>query len=380
VSTDGSSGVNRLCVAERVKQPMSSCHELFQNTDRTVRFSLGIVVPCFNEAEALPETTQKLLEVLDRLQAIGKVSKFSGIYYVDDGSRDETWSLIKRMAACDGRVRGIRLSKNMGHQNALLAGLFTVPGDGLISMDADLQDDINVVEKMVDEHLLRGMDVVYGVRNGRQCDTVFKRVTAEGFYWLMSMLGVDMIHNHADCRFLSRRAVEQLKNFRERNLFLRALVRLIGLPHSVVYYERGTRVAGTSKYPFRKMLAFALEAVTSFSAVPLRLIAWLGAAVFLLSIIMTAWAIYVRFFVNGVVPGWASIVLPVYFIGGIQIMCTGIIGEYLAKVYLETKQRPRFLIQETVEGDRDVHPRSNVSLGVGPTAESALSQGRDSAE
>jgi glycosyltransferase involved in cell wall biosynthesis len=310
--------------------------------------TLAIVVPCYNEEEALDQTTAALLGVLNRLQRTGKVSQSSTIFYVDDGSRDATWAKVKEQASRDSRVSGIRLSRNVGHQKALMAGLFSAPGDGVISIDADLQDDVNVIERMIDDHLGTDVDVVYGVRNERRKDTWFKRLTAEAFYWLMRAVGVDIIRNHADFRFLSRRVVEELREFREVNLFLRALVRVVGFSSSIVYYERGTRVAGTSKYPFTKMVAFALDGITSFSAFPLRMISWIGFGVFVLTMVLSVWVIYVRLFNSAAVPGWASTVLPLYFVGGIQIMCIGVIGEYLAKVYAETKARPRFIVRDAV--------------------------------
>jgi glycosyltransferase involved in cell wall biosynthesis len=305
--------------------------------------TLGIVVPCYNESEALEKTTEKLIAILQTLCRSGRVSNTSKIYFVDDGSTDDTWSLIERIGAQHSCITGVKLSRNMGHQGALLAGLMTADGDVLVSLDADLQDDVSVIGKMMDAYY-SGDDIVYAVRSGRRTDTFFKRFTAERFYALMRALGVDIIVNHADFRLMSRRAIAALAEFREVNLFLRALVRLTGFKHSTVYYERGTRVAGKSKYPLAKMIAFALNGITSFSATPLRLITFIGLSIFMLSVLMSGWVVYTKFYVSTAVPGWASTVLPIYFIGGIQIMCIGVIGEYLGKVYLETKQRPRFIV------------------------------------
>ena len=253
---------------------------------------------------------------------------------MDDGSHDGTWELIKLLSCRDKRVAGLRLSRNVGHQNALLAGLFNARGDGVVTMDADLQDDANVIAKMVDCHL-QGFDVVYGVRNERHTDCLGKRATAAAFYRLMRLFGTDILRNHADFRLLSRRAIECLREFNEVNLFLRGLVRLVGFSSSIVYYERSARTAGTSKYPLKKMLAFAVDGVTSFSAVPLRMISWAGFALFASTLCMSCWVLYVKFYLNLAIPGWASTVLPVYFISGVQILSTGIIGEYLARVCLE---------------------------------------------
>lgn len=308
---------------------------------------LSIVVPCYNEQEVLPETNRRLLALLDRMQLAGMVTEGSGIHYVDDGSRDTTWTLIERLAAADNRVHGIKLSRNRGHQMALLAGLLTVEGDALVSIDADLQDDVNVIETMVREHLA-GAEVVYGVRDSRASDTVFKRRTALMYYGLMRRLGVDLIHNHADFRLMGRRAVEALRQYGEVNLFLRGIVPLIGYRAATVKYDRAERFAGVSKYPLRKMLAFAMEGITSFSVVPLRLITVLGLLVSLFSFGMILFVMYGTLVLQAVVPGWASTVVPVYFLGGIQLLSIGILGEYIAKIYLESKARPRYLIEEVI--------------------------------
>jgi len=308
---------------------------------------LSIVVPCYNEQEVLPETNRRLLALLDRMQSQAMVSADSGIYYVDDGSRDSTWALIESLAAADPRVHGLKLSRNRGHQMALLAGLLTVEGDALVSIDADLQDDVAVIENMVREHLA-GAEVVYGVRDSRASDSVFKRRTALLYYGLMKRMGVDLVHNHADFRLLGRRAVEALREYGEVNLFLRGIVPLIGYKAATVKYDRAERFAGVSKYPLRKMLAFAAEGVTSFSIVPLRMITVLGFIVSIFSFAMILFVVYGTLVMKAALPGWASTVVPVYFLGGIQLLSIGILGEYVAKIYLETKGRPRYFIEKSL--------------------------------
>ncbi|MFG6439510.1 glycosyltransferase family 2 protein [Roseateles sp. LKC17W] len=308
---------------------------------------LAIIVPCYNEEEVLPETNRRLLEVLTRLQDRGAVTPDSAIHYVDDGSRDKTWPLIEALSKGDGRVHGIKLSRNRGHQAALMSGLLTVPGDALVSIDADLQDDVTVIEKMVDEHAA-GAEVVYGVRDSRATDTVFKRNTALAYYGLMRKMGVDLVHNHADFRLMGRRAVEALREYGETNMFLRGIVPLVGYRAATVRYDRAERFAGESKYPLRKMLTFALEGITSFSVVPLRLITLLGLVISVASFLMILFVVYVTLVLQAVVPGWASTVVPIYFLGGIQMLSMGVLGEYVAKIYLETKRRPRFFIEATV--------------------------------
>jgi len=308
---------------------------------------LAIVVPCYNEHEVLPETNRRLLALLDKLQAQALVCASSGIYYVDDGSRDGTWALIERLAAGNPRVHGLKLSRNRGHQMALLAGLLTVGGDALVSIDADLQDDVAVIENMVHEHLA-GAEVVYGVRDSRASDTIFKRRTALMYYGLMKKMGVDMVHNHADFRLLGRRAVEALREYGEVNMFLRGIVPLIGYRAATVKYDRAERFAGVSKYPLRKMLVFAAEGITSFSIVPLRLITLLGVLVSIFSFAMILFVVYGTLVMKAALPGWASTVVPVYFLGGIQLLSIGILGEYVAKIYLETKGRPRYFIEKSL--------------------------------
>ncbi len=311
----------------------------------TVR--LAIVVPCYNEEEVLPETNRRLLALLTGLFESELVSADSCVHYVDDGSRDGTWALIESLAAADSRIHGIKLSRNRGHQNALLSGLLSVEGDAIVSIDADLQDDVSVVEAMVRE-FVGGAEVVYGVRDSRRTDTGFKRSTALMYYGLMRKLGVDLVHNHADFRLLGRRAVEALRQYGEVNLFLRGIVPLIGYRAASVTYDRAERFAGVSKYPLRKMLTFAIEGVTSFSIVPLRLITLLGFLVSGLSFAMILFILYGTLVMGAVIPGWASSVVPIYFLGGIQLLSIGILGEYVAKIYLETKQRPRYFIERTI--------------------------------
>ena len=308
---------------------------------------LAIVVPCYNEQEVLPETCAQMTALLERLQRAGKITARSRVYFVDDGSRDETWSLICGFARDGLPVVGVKLSRNRGHQNALLAGLFAAEGDAVVSIDADLQDDLDAIETMLDR-FHGGCDVVYGVRARREKDSVFKRFTAESFYRLLSAMGAQTVFNHADYRLMSRRAVEALRDFREVNLYLRGIVPLIGFRSAVVEYHRASRFAGESKYPLRKMVALALDAITSFSVVPLRLISFLGMLVFAGSMAVTVWALWVALVNDRVVPGWASIVLPMYFLGGVQLLALGAIGEYLGKLYVETKSRPRFFVEQIV--------------------------------
>jgi len=308
---------------------------------------LGIVVPCYNEEEVFPETSKRLLELLERLLADGLIASDSAIYFVDDGSKDRTWRLIEEMANTNARVHGIKLSRNRGHQYALMAGLFGAKGDALVSIDADLQDDINVIEDMIHKHL-EGYEIVYGVRKSRTTDTFFKKSTAEIYYKLLAKMGVDIVYNHADYRLMGRRALDALGDFSEVNLFLRGIIPLLGFRTTTTYYDRSERFAGESKYPLKKMLALALDGITSFSVVPLRMISMLGFLVSLLSIVMVGWVLYGKLFLDSAIPGWASSVIPIYFLGGIQLLSIGVLGEYVAKIYLETKRRPRFLIEKSI--------------------------------
>ncbi len=307
---------------------------------------LYIVVPCFNEEEVLPETARRLGDKLRALMNAGKISPQSRVLFVNDGSGDQTWAVITRLHRDNPLLCGLDLSRNRGHQNALLAGLMAARGraDMAISMDADLQDDVDAAGAMVDKYLA-GADLVYGVRSSRKTDTFFKRTTAEAFYRLMDRLGAETVFNHADYRLMSRRALDGLAQFQEVNLFLRGIVPMIGYPTDTVEYERGERFAGQSKYPLKKMLSFALEGVTSLSVRPLRMITGLGFLVFLISLIMIVYNV-VRWATGNTVAGWASLACSVWFIGGLILLSLGVIGEYLGKLYLESKDRPRFLIQE----------------------------------
>lgn len=305
---------------------------------------LSIVVPCYNEEAVLPETVKRLLQLLHKLVGEGRIDHGSHVVLVDDGSRDRTWSLIESYSAKHAEIRGVKLSRNRGHQNALLAGLLAAQGDITVSVDADLQDDLNAISEMIAAHA-SGADIVYGVRKRRDTDSFFKRFTAESYYWLLARMGVDIVFNHADYRLLSRRALDALKQYDESNLFLRGIIPQLGFRTAVVYYDRAERFAGESKYPLRKMLAFAWEGITSFSAAPLRLITGLGMLISLSSFLIALWAVWVRLFSESAVPGWASTVVPLYFLGGVQLLCTGIIGEYLAKIYMETKRRPPFFVE-----------------------------------
>jgi polyisoprenyl-phosphate glycosyltransferase len=311
------------------------------------RKRLAIIIPCRNEDEVLPETIRRISAVVDRLVDAGKLSHESKIVFVDDGSTDQTWELIRDATEKSSYIGGLKLTRNCGHQNALLAGLFTVEGDALISIDADLQDDESAIEAMVDKHVA-GAEIVYGVRQRRKSDSTFKRLTAELFYRLLRLLGNETVHNHADYRLMSRPAVECLRQFSEVNLFLRGIVPLIGFQSDTVYYDRTRRLSGTSKYSLAKMVALALDGITSFSTAPLRFVSFLGFIVFLASVMVTAWALWARLFTNYAVPGWTSTVLPMYVLGGLQILCLGVIGEYLGKVYAETKSRPRFFVEKAI--------------------------------
>jgi glycosyltransferase involved in cell wall biosynthesis len=308
---------------------------------------LAIVVPCYNEEEVLPETARRLGDLMDRMVLAGKVSTESTIRFVDDGSRDRTWQLIEELAVSSPRFRGVKLSRNRGHQNALLAGVFSAEGDAVVTIDADLQDDIEVIAQMVD-HFNSGTEIVYGVRESRTSDTAFKRGTAEGYYRLLKLMGVDLVFNHADYRLMSRRALQCLQEYSEVNMFLRGIIPLLGFRTATVFYARSERFAGESKYPLRKMLALAIDGVTSFSVAPLRFISLLGFLVCAFSLVMVGIVLYGKLVQNGTIPGWASSVLPIYFLGGVQLLSIGILGEYVAKIYLESKRRPRFFVEKTV--------------------------------
>jgi glycosyltransferase involved in cell wall biosynthesis len=308
---------------------------------------LAIVVPCYNEAEVLPETTRRLLAMLDSLSSAGRIADGSHVLYVDDGSSDATWQLIRAGHAADARIKGVKLSANRGHQVALIAGLFSARGDIIVSIDADLQDDIAAIEAMLTAYEA-GNEVVYGVRKQRDVDSVFKRSSAETYYKLLKLLGVKVVFNHADYRLMSRRAIEALKEYGEVNLFLRGIVPLLGFKSTTVNYVRAERFAGESKYPLKKMLMLAIDGVTSFTAFPLRLISMLGLLISVISLVMTLWALWIKFFTTAALPGWASSVIPIYFLGGIQLLSIGVLGEYVAKIYFETKRRPRYFVEETL--------------------------------
>lgn len=311
--------------------------------------TLYIVVPCYKEQEVLPETSRRLKEKVLALRAQGKISDKSRIMFVNDGSSDDTWPIICRLHEQEPELfSGVNLSRNRGHQNALLAGLMTAVNfaDMVISMDADLQDDINAVDAMVD-HYHEGYEVVYGVRSKRDTDTFFKRFTAEGFYKVMKALGVDIVFNHADYRLMSRRAVEGLAQFKEVNLFLRGIVPQIGYKWTTVTYERAERFAGESKYPLKKMLAFAADGITSFSVKPIRLVLTIGVVVFMVSIVMMIYALISKL-MGHTSAGWTSLMGSIWMIGGIQLLSLGVIGEYVGKIYKESKHRPRYIIESVL--------------------------------
>lgn len=312
-----------------------------------------LVIPCYNEEEALPETALQLNNKMNALISSGKIDENSRILLVDDGSKDKTWELIEKLSAENKLFSGIKLSRNRGHQNALLAGLMYAKdrSDAAISMDADLQDDINAVDKMIDE-FSDGVDIVYGVRSSREKDSFFKRATAQGFYKFMNALGVDSVYNHADYRLMSRRALEGLAEFKEVNLFLRGIVPLIGYRFSYVYYERGERLAGESKYPLKKMLALAMEGITSFSVKPIRLITMLGFLILLVCLLAFIY-IFISFFCGNAVSGWTSLMFSIWGLGGIQLLAVGVIGEYVGKVYFEVKNRPKYIIEQATEDNQN---------------------------
>ena len=310
--------------------------------------TLYIVIPCYNEEDVLNETTKRLNTKLKELIKNKKISNQSRVMYVNDGSKDKTWDIIKNINKKEELFTGISLSRNRGHQNALLAGLLTAKdyADVVISMDADLQDDINVINEMIDKYH-EGNDIVYGVRSSREKDSFFKKITAESFYKFMKFLGVDCIYNHADYRLASKRVLEELSNYKEVNLFLRGIFPLIGFKSDVVYYERNKRYAGISKYPLKKMLNFAWDGITSFSIKPLRLICVLGFIILFISISIMIYSL-VRKLTGNTVQGWTFLSISIWFIGGIQMISIGIIGEYIGKIYQETKSRPRYIIEENL--------------------------------
>lgn len=310
---------------------------------------LYIVVPCYNEEEVLYETTKRLKVKLKEIIKSKKVSNQSRVMYVNDGSKDKTWDIIKEINNNEELFTGISLSRNRGHQNALLGGLLTAKNyaDVVISMDADLQDDIDAIEKMIDKYH-EGNDIVYGARSTRKKDSFFKRFTAETFYKLMKYLGVDCVYNHADYRLTSKKVLDEFSNFKEVNLFLRGMFPLVGFKSDIVYYERNERYAGNSKYPLKKMLNFAWDGITSFSVKPLRLICILGFIILFISIAIMIYSV-IRKLTGNTVPGWTFLSTSIWFIGGIQMISIGIIGEYIGKIYQETKSRPRYIISENLE-------------------------------
>lgn len=308
----------------------------------------AIVVPCYNEEAVLNETTSRLLEVMQRVAE--KHADLQGrIVYVDDGSRDGTWPLIGSLSKQHPQVMGLKLAHNAGHQHALWAGLEWAAAhvDAAISIDADLQDDVNVIPEMIDLYL-GGNDIVYGVRRDRPTDTWFKRTTALAFYKLMSKLGGDIVYNHADYRLMSRRTLAALMTYGERNLFLRGMVRTLGFPQAMVYYDRGERFAGESKYPLRKMLAFAIDGITSFSVRPLRLISIVGLSFMLVALGVIVYGL-AAWLCGRTIQGWTSLLVSLWFIGGAILVALGVIGEYVGKIYAEVKRRPRYFIEETTE-------------------------------
>lgn len=309
---------------------------------------IWLVIPCYNEEQVLPETAQRIKQIMTDLQQKGKISQESKVALVNDGSKDSTWQLIRQLHQQDSLYTGINLSRNKGHQYALLAGMMTAMNhaDAMISLDADLQDDVNVIEQFVDKYT-EGYDVVYGVRSSRKKDSFFKRFTAEGFYHVMKWLGVDIVFNHADYRLMSKRALEGLSEFGEANLFLRGIVPQIGYASTTVEYERQERFAGKSKYPLKKMLAFAFDGISSFSVKPMRMIIHAGALMFAVSIIMLIYSL-IRNWMGATIVGWTSLMVSIWMVGGIQLLCLGVIGEYIGKIYSETKRRPRYLIESVL--------------------------------
>lgn len=306
------------------------------------------VVPCYNEQEVLPETSKRLLEKMDSLILQNKISKDSRIVFVDDGSRDGTYSIMQELHAQNSKFCAIKLSRNQGHQNALLSGLMTVRGkcDAAISLDADLQDDIDAIDEFVDR-FNEGYDIVYGVRSSRKKDTAFKRITAQGFYKLMLFFGVEMVYNHADYRLMSARALDALSDFKEVNLFLRGIVPLVGFKSTTVEYERHERFAGTSKYPLKKMMAFAIDGITSFSIKPIRMVFSVGVIILICSILVLLYSL-IQWILGRTVAGWTTIVASIWALGSIQLLSLGIVGEYVGKIYKEVKARPRFTIEEAL--------------------------------
>lgn len=311
--------------------------------------TLYLVVPCYNEEEVLDETARQLNKKMEGLIGAEKISEASRILFVNDGSRDQTWMIISRLHEEYRLVSGLNLSRNRGHQNAVFAGLMYAKEhcDVAISLDADLQDDVDAIDEMMDK-FHEGCDVVYGVRSSRKKDTFFKKTTAEGFYKIMKWMGVDIVFNHADYRLMSKRVLDQLEDYKEVHLFLRGMIPLIGYPSANVYYERKERFAGESKYPLKKMLAFAFDGISSFSVKPIRFIVWLGFFIFFVSILMLLYSI-LQFVFGDTVPGWSSLIVSIWALGGLQLLAIGVVGEYIGKVYMETKARPKYAIQDILD-------------------------------
>lgn len=310
---------------------------------------LAIVVPCYNEEEMLSISSEALRGVLDDLIAKGKIRTDSYVLFVDDGSKDRTWSLIEDEHEKYSQIKGLKLSCNEGHQYALSAGLLTAKDlcDMSVSIDADLQDDTSVIEEMVDK-FYEGCEIVYGVRSDRSTDSFFKRTSAQMFYKLMNAMGVKTVYNHADFRLMSQRALEEFSKYHEKNLFLRGMVPLIGFQSGQVFYERKERVAGESKYPLKKMLSLAFNGISSFSVKPISLITWLGACIIICSVIAAIYAL-ISYFTGHVVQGWTSLILSIWFIGGVQLLSIGLIGQYIGKIYIEVKDRPRYHIEKILD-------------------------------
>ncbi len=310
---------------------------------------LGIVIPCYNEEEVLAETKKHIEKLINKMIEENEISKDSFICFVDDGSKDKTWDIIEEFSKNSPNFKGIKLSRNFGHQNALIAGLMQLKDsvDALISMDADLQDDISVIKQFVAKYK-EGYEVVYGVREDRSKDTTFKRATAEAFYKFQDFMGIESISNHADYRLLSKKALNALAEFKEINLFIRGVIPLIGFRSCSVYYARGDRFAGESKYPFKKMLFFALDGIASFSIVPLRIITVIGFFIFLFSLFIILWILCEKFLLGSTIQGWSSVMISIYLMGGIQVMSIGIIGEYIGRVFQQSKGRPRYIIDREI--------------------------------
>ena len=308
---------------------------------------LAFIIPCYNEEKVLIETARQLKIKLDSLKDRGEIADTSSVYFIDDGSYDSSWSIIENLATEDSIFHGLKLSRNMGHQNALLAGLLNAKGDILISMDADLQHDVDAVDYMLQEYS-NGAEIVYGVRSHRNTDSAFKKITAEGYYKFLQQMGVEIIFNHSDYRLMSRKTVKALEEFNEVNLFIRGIIPTLGFKSATVEYKQLDRFAGESKYPISKMLKLAWDGITSFSDIPLRVITVLGFLTSLLSVCLIIYVFIVRIFSDQAVPGWASTTIPIFFIGGVQLLSLGVIGEYIAKIYMETKSRPRYIIEKEI--------------------------------